>query len=237
MSSGPVEPWRDAPTGELGDQLLPRWFVLTAIVLTILAVVVIGAAFVLPGRAEVSLTARRPPPADGWTTAVDEVEAGSSPPVAWDAPCALLDGVQLAGSDVDRTRLRRGLAGLCNVALPDRAAAAVRTFADVDGTVRFATFGATGVDSTAALDEPVVAINARYQQTEPLWIAPLFVHDVTARAGAPATAQTALDARRAELATCERLLATTQRGRGCADAADVVALDDPIAELRAAGFE
>jgi hypothetical protein len=237
-SNGERHPWSDAPTGELGDQLLPRWFVLTAITLVVLGIVVLVAALFQPRRDAAPVEARRPPPSLTYTTAVGEVQTGVTEPEPYDAPCALLQGVRVAGSPTDRATLRAGLAGLCNIALPDDTAADVHTFAEQDGVVRFATFEATGVDSTASREAPAtVFINARFQRTDPLWIAPLVAHDVTLRPAGRASAEGAVMARRAELAVCERLLGTRQRSRGCADAGAIVALDDPVAALRAVGFE
>lgn len=237
-SNGARHTWSDAPTGELGDQLLPRWFVLTAIALVVLAVVVIIAALFVPQRDPVPVEARRPPPALLYTTAVGEVQTGVTEPEPYDAACPVLRGVQVAGTPTDRGILRAGLAGLCNITLPPDTAADLRAFAEQEGVVRFATFEATGVDSTASRDAPAtVFVNARFQRTDPLWIAPLIAHDVTARRPGRASAEGALLARDAELAVCDRLLGDRQRSRGCADAAEIVALDDPVAALREVGFE
>jgi hypothetical protein len=237
-SNGSRHPWSDAPTGELGDQLLPRWFVLTAMALVVGAVGVLAAALLSAQRDTVPVEARRPPPSLMYTTAAGEVQTGVSAPQTYDAPCTLLRGVRVAGTAVDRTRLRQGLAGLCNIPLPDDVVADVRAFAERNGVVRFATFEATGVDSTASRELPAtVFINARFQRTDPLWIAPLIVHDATLRRPGRASAEGALMARRAELLVCDRLLGTTARSRGCADAAAIVALDDPVGALRAVGFE
>ena len=236
-SNGSRDPWRDAPTSELGDQVLPRWFVLTAIACVIVAIVVLVAAFVLPSRAPVPVAARRPPASQAFTTAVGEVLTGPSQPQAYDAPCETVQGIRVAGMEADRARLRRGVAALCNIALPDDAAAALRRFAEQQGIVRFATFEATGVDSTASrVAPPTILLNARFARTNPLWLTPLLVHDAVALRGDPSTADTALVARRAEAAVCDRL-GDAEPSRGCADAAAVLALDDPIAALRDAGFE
>lgn len=235
-SNGARDPWANAPTSELGDQVLPRWFVLTALVAVVAAAVVAAAAFILPTRTTVPVEARRPPPSGDYTTAVGAVEVGTSEPVVYDAPCALLDGVRIAGSEADQAILRRGLASLCNTSLPGAPRAAVRAFARDGGTVRFATFEATGVDSTAMRDQPVILINTRFQRTQASWIAPLVVHDAVLRSGDPRAAQAALSARRAEDVVCERLVGTDSDNRACADAAAVISLDDPLAALRRAGF-
>jgi hypothetical protein len=235
-SSG--DPWRDAPTSELGDPVLPRWFVLTAIAAVVAAIGVGIAAFVLPARSTVPEAARRPPPSAAWTTSVGAVEAGGSPPDPYDAPCALLDGLRLAGTAGDQAQLRRGLAALCTTPLPAATRDGLEAFAGAGGVVRFATFEATGVDSTASRrgDEPMILVNARFQRTDPRWIAPLVAHDVVIRAGDPATAAAALAARRAELDVCASLLDDEAFSRACADAAAVVSTDDPLAALRDAGY-
>jgi hypothetical protein len=81
-----------------------------------------------------------------------------------------------------------------------------------------------------------VLINNRFAGTDPLWIAPLVVHDAVVLAGDPARAETALRARRAEAAVCAAL-DVERPSRGCADAAALLALDDPLGALRAAGYE
>jgi hypothetical protein len=235
--NGTGDPWRDAPSSELGDQVLPRWFVLTAMALAVVAATVVVAALVFPQRDDLPVEARRPPPSVLYTTDAGEVQAGLSQPQTYDAPCALLQGIRIAGTPVDQIRLREGLAGLCNIELPDDVSADVREFAQQQGVVRFATFEATGVDSTASRDAAAIFVNARFQRTDPLWIAPLIVHDATMRRPGRASAEGALQARRAELTTCDLLLGTRARSRGCADAAAIIDLDDPIAALRAAGFD
>lgn len=237
--NGSGDPWRHAPTSELGDQVLPRWFVLTAIGTVVVAVVVGVVALVLPARRDLPVEARRPPPSATYTTDVGAVAAGASPPRAADPPCELLDGIRLAGTAADREQLRAGLAGLCDADLPDAVTADLRAFARDGGVVRFATFDATGVDSTASRRpaEPTILINTRFQRTNPRWIAPLVAHDVALRGGDPATAESALQARRVEALVCERVLGPDNDSRGCADAAAVTGLDEPLAALRAVGFE
>jgi hypothetical protein len=236
--NGARDPWANAPTSELGDQVLPRWFVLTAIAAVVAAIAMTVVAVVLPGRATLPVEARRPPPSPTFTTAVGAVERGRLDATPYDAPCPTLDGVRLAGAEADRAQLRRGLAALCNTTLSADTRADLRAFADAGGTVRFATFEATGVDSTATRgdDTHEILINTRFQRTEASWIAPLVVHDVTMRRRDPATAEAALAARRAEAAVCDQLLRADTDSRACADAAAITALDDPLRALRDAGF-
>lgn len=238
-SNGARDPWADTRTGELGDPLLPRWFVLTVAGAIVAAVVVGAVAIGAPRRSELPVEARRPPASATHTTAVGQIEGGESPADPYDAPCAFLEGLRLAGTAGDQAQLRRGLAALCNIALPDDVASDIAALADDRAVVRFATFEATGVDSTVSRGpaNPTVYINTRFQRTNPLWIAPLVAHDATLRNGDPTTARNALRARRAEDAVCEELLAEDARSRACDDARRILALDDPLAALRDAGFQ
>lgn len=231
------DPWRDAPTGELQDQVLPRWFVVTGLVMVPLALLVAVGAVLLVQRDDVPPAARRPPPADGLTTRVGELAAGPSAPVAVpDPPCPELAGIRLAGSDADRAALRRGLEAVCRAELDEGPRMHFQDFSSGGGVVRFAQFADTGVDSTATDDGRTVYVNARFSVTEPAWIAPLLVHDVITLAGEPGTVETALAARREEAGACAALFADTRPSLACADAAAVVDLPDPAAALRDAGY-
>ena len=231
-------PYADAPTGELGDPLLPRWFVLLAVASVPVALAVAVAAFVVFRPATVAVAERRPPPAGDVTNDVGALVAGERPPAPVDDLCPVLAGIAAAGTDADRTALGDGARALCAVDLPEDAARRLRAFADAGGVLRFAQFEATGVDSTAALGgaPPVIYLNARFARTEPSFLAPLLVHDTTFLELDPALASSALAARAAEAGVCEDLFEAREPPRGCADAAAIVGLDDPLAALRDAGF-
>jgi hypothetical protein len=234
----PRDPWRSAPVGELQEQLLPRWFVILVLVMIPIAVAAVIAAFVVFRPAEVPVADRRPPPAGDLTNAVGEFVIGESAPQPYADACPTLRGVQIAGTEQDQRVLRLGIAGLCNVSLPGEITDRLARFAQAGGVVRFAAFEQTGVDSTAQPDAvpPRILVNARLQLTDPLWIAPLVAHDVTFTEADPATAEGALEARRAEALVCDRLLGGRRPSRGCGDARAVLDLPDPLAALRAAGF-
>ena len=236
--NNPRDPWRRAPVGELQEQLLPRWFVLLCVTMIPLALLAAVAAFVVFDPDEVPVAGRRPPPADGLTNAVGEHVVGDAPPVVYADACQMLQGVQVAGTDDDQAALRLGLAGLCNTSLPAEVEEQLTAFGRAGGVVRFAQFQLTGVDSTAQLDQrpPRILINAKLQRTDPLWIAPAIAHDTTFLRVDPATAAGALTARKVEILVCERLLGGRELSRGCRDAAELLALPDPLAALRDAGF-
>lgn len=233
----PRDPWRDAPVSELQDQVLPRWFVLTAVVMLPAALVAAIGALVVFGPEEVPVAARRPAPAAGYTHAVGDLRTGDSQPVAVEAPCAELGGLRIAGTQQDRAVLTEGLGALCDAGLDPRTTALLRVFAAEGGTVRFAQFSDTGVDSTASIEEPLILLNNRYAVTlDPAEIVPLVVHDLTARSAAPGTAEGELAARRAEAAACSVLGDEVGSSRSCADAEAVLALDDPRAALLDVGY-
>ncbi len=235
--AAPRDPWQNAPVGELSEELLPRWFVILAMASVPAAIAVLVTAFLLMGADEVPVAERRPPPAAGLTHDIGEFAVGDSDPVAWDAgDCAALDGVRIAGHAADLAVLSAGLEALCTVDLAPATAERVRAFAAADGIVRFGVFEATGVDSAAELDGGQILVNAKFSQTTPAWIAPLVVHDATLLDGDPDRAETALAARRAEAAVCAALFESSLPSRACEDAAALLAADDPLGELRAAGY-
>lgn len=237
------DPYATAPTGELSEPLLPRWFVVLAVALVPVALGVFLVAFpFLGGDEEVPLAERRPPPPSdaAFSHDVGEVAFGSAEPQPAEAGCPLVAGFAVAGTEQDRQRLRTALGAVCEVEMPAEARQAVAALADAEAVARFAVFERTGVDSTLDLraDRPRVLINARFTQVEqPRWIAPLLVHDAVVFQGEPGTATTAVAARRAELAVCEALFASDDFSRGCGTAAELMALDDPAAALREAGYE
>lgn len=227
------DPWAEAPTEELTDQVLPRWFVLLAIVAVVVAVGTFVTAFFEFGPREVPVAERRPPPADGLTHDVGGFVLGDSEAVPYADSCPLLEGVRVAGAEADRARLRSGLAALCNVAEADLAEA-LRAFAQAGGVVRFATFTDTGVASAATTGgDPQILVNARFSRTGPLRIAPLIAHDVVARTG-PGDAATELSARIGEADVCARIF--DEPPPSCTDAAALVELPDPLGALRDAGY-
>lgn len=230
------DPWRHAPSGELQDQILPRWFVLTALISIPLAAIVLIAAFLVARSDEVPVAERRPPPAAGYTTGVGDVVVGDTSPQPADPACPAVAGVRVAGTEADRESLTAGLAAVCSAELEPAVRDLVEDFGAAEGVVRFASFSDTGVDSTASRDEPLILLNARFAVTDPAWIAPLVVHDLVAGGGDPALATTAVAARTAEAEVCGQLFDDARPSRGCQDAQALLDLDDPLAALSESGY-
>ena len=235
----PADPYAGAPVDELAAPLLPRWFVLLVLLLIPVAVVLFLLAFPWGEEDAVPVAERRPPPAEGLTTDVGDWEIGEATPQPLEADCAGVEGLQTAGTVEDRRRLGEALNSLCGVVLPEDAGAALAALADAEAVVRFGAFERSGVDVTAVpdADPPLVLPNGRFAQAaEPRWVAPLIVYEAVRLAGDPATARTTLAAREAERVACDAVL-DEDRNVGCEDAVELLALDDPLARLRAAGFE
>ncbi|HUG84497.1 MAG TPA: hypothetical protein VMM13_08020, partial [Euzebya sp.] len=125
--------------------------------------------------------------------------------------------------------------------LPEDVGRRLVQFGRLGGEVRFAQFQSTGIDSTLdlAAAPPRLLLNARFarEDTDPLWIAPLLVHDTTYLELDPAQAGSALAARTFEADVCEDLFDQDRPSRACDDAAALLDLPDPIRALQAAGFE
>ena len=236
-----------ARTEELDEPLLPRWFVL----LFLLAIpVVIGVgiwAFVVFGPEEVPIAERRPPPsADGLlTTDVGQFDIGTSDAELLALPdCERYRGIRAGGSAEDRARIELAVDALCDLDLPQDVATRLRRLAVDGGEVRFALFQLTGVDSTLELidpDRPRVLLNNRFARadTEPLWIAPLLVHDTTYLDLPVGPAESALAAREAEAMVCDALFAEggePEPSRACEDAEALLDFISPLRALEDAGF-
>lgn len=239
----PKNPYEGARVEELEEPLLPRWFVLLALAAIPVALGVAIWAFVVFGPAEVPISERRPPPpADGQlTTDVGQYNIGATraEPLPLE-DCPLFQGIRAGGSEIDRGRIDQALSALCGGRMSEAVANRVRQFAQMQGVIRFAQFQATGVDSTMDLgaNPPMILLNARFarEDTEPLWIAPLVVHDVTYLAEPPGLANSELAARQAEARICEVVLADVRPSRACQDAQELVDFIDPVRALRDAGF-
>lgn len=196
-------------------------------------------AFLGAGRSELPVAERRPAPGDGSTHEVGDIVVGDAAPAAYEDACQGLRGIRIAGDELDQRVLGRAVDGLC--ALDLSRYAALRRFAEQQGVVRFAVFERTGVDSTARWEgadgAPLVLVNAKFSRTDPLWVSPLVVHDAVLLEASVPDALAAVMAREAEHAACQRLFQTRRPSRGCEDAAELLALEDPVAALRAAGWD
>src|SRR3712207_6175996 len=140
MRSVGKDPWRHAPVSELQDQVLPRWFVLVALAMILVALVVAVTAYLMIGRERIPIAARRPPPDAGLTTAVGAYSVGPTQPVPVDGLCPTLDGTHVAGEPADHEALASALRELCGIRLDAELAGRLNAFARDGGVLRFAQF-------------------------------------------------------------------------------------------------
>lgn len=233
----PRDPWRRTRVGEQGDPLLPRWFAILAVVVVPLGLAVAVVAFFGFGRGEVPVAERRPAGNGELTTAVGRLQAGEADAIPLEAACPVVDGIRIAGEVGDLRVLREGMAGLCRRALAAEVVAPLRALGERGAVVRFAVFERTAVDATSrAGATPTIYLNAKYSRTEPEWLVPLVTYEAVLLGGPDAgTVDTVLRARRAERTVC-RTLGLETRTPGCRDAAALLALPDPAAALKAAGY-
>ncbi len=228
---------------ELNEPLLPRWFVLLMVGAVPVALGVAVWAFIVFGPEEVPVAERRPPPdpTGQLTTDVGQYNVGESVAVPLPlADCQLFRGIRAAGSEADRARIELALATLCEQRLPEDVARRVQLLASMQGEIRFAQFQATGIDSTLDRfeDTPRILLNARFarEDTDPLWIAPLVVHDTTYLELSAGTVEAALEARQNEADTCRALFTQTRPSRACQDAYELLDFISPARALEDAGF-
>lgn len=239
MASAPRDPWRNAPTSELGDQVLPRWFVLLALVMVAAAVVVVVLAFARAGSGRYELVAaRRPPPGRGLTSAArlqpEDRDVGLVPAQVSCAP-----GARLRGTSAEVATLRAALAALCAGELPESVRRGLRRLSEAGARYAFGALDPARVDVTRlrAPPSPLTVLNADLADAPPEELAPLLAYDAALVGRDPAAASAVLRARRAEAAVCRRLLPTSEITLSCADARALTGLDDPLEELRRAGFD
>ena len=105
-----------------------------------------------------------------------------------------------------------------------------------------AVFELTGVESSARSEAGrlVIELNAKFQCEPGAHASPMVLHQLTligqGMPGVRVTAEAELEAARAQHRACERLTFREEPPRGCADVAELLALDAPLAALHAAGF-
>lgn len=231
------------PTLPDGEPVLHRWFAIAMLVVVPLGLAVVGWAFLRIGRPAIEPAARRPPGTE--TVTHDRGVATLNEDRTTEAGPGCAEGVTVVGDRGARATLRRALAASCQLLededqLPAREGMA--NWLAHEGVVRVAVFERTGVDSSARVEDGrvVVELNAKFQFENAERAAPAVVHELVHLAlgfpGEPVTATSELVAVQAQHRACERLVFAADPPRGCRDAEELLAEDDPLAALVAAGF-
>lgn len=233
-----------------GEPVLARWFVILMLLLSLVAV----------GMTVVALTRRAAPPAEVFPAAerrnpgtAEVTHERGDPQVAEDdtveqtVTCA--PDVRLVGDEGGRVTLRRAFGVLCAQLDADdgslaQVAAGLAALDDAAGIARVSLAAATGVDSSARIEDgtPVIELAPKFQFDNARLAAPFLAHELfhlgsETWPGAPVDAAHELAAMRVQDEVCRALrVPADQRPRGCQDAAELLAADDPLAALRDAGY-
>lgn len=234
-----------------GEPLLARWFVLAMLLLSVAAV----------GLTVYALSQRAAPPSEAFPAAErrnpgtaevthDRGQVVLAEDVTADMPVTCAPDVRLVGDEGGRATLRRAFGVLCQQLASDedgslaQVAAGLAELDDRSGIVRVAQAVATGIDSSARIEDgvPVVELAPKFQFENARLAAPFLAHELfhlgsDAWPGAPVDAAAELAAMRVQHEVCGALRVPADRlPRGCGDAAELLADDDPVDALREAGF-
>ena len=231
------------PSLPTGEPVLHRWFVLLMLLLVPAGIAVTVWALTSFDRPEVDPAARRPP---GDTTAThDRGEAIHNEDRTTEAGPACAADVELLGDPSARAALQRAVSAVCvTLERPAfrTAATGLERLAAEGGRIRMAVFELTGVESSTRLEDgrPVIELNAKFQFENATRAAPAIIHELVHLAigwpGDVVDVDSELAAVEAQHAACELLNLGDDPPRGCGDVAELLAEDDPRAELRAAGY-
>jgi hypothetical protein len=233
-----------------GEPLLARWFVLSMFVLSIAGI----------GLTVYALSQRVEPPAEAFPAAerrnpgtAEVTHERGQIVVAQDTtaetPVTCAPNVRLVGDAGGRATLRRAFGVVCQQLADDddgslaAVAAGLRTLDAERGIARVAQAVATGIDSSARVEEGalVVEIAPKFQFDNAREAAPFLAHELAhigggTWPGAPVDAAGELDAMAVQLELCEDLRLPGELPRGCNDAAELLADDASLDALRGVGY-
>lgn len=242
----PLPPLQDdgLPTLPTGEPVLQRWFVITLLILAVVAIAVSVWGLLAIDREQLSAAERRP--AGGPEVTIDRGEATlAETQEAEPAPdCA--QAIRLIGDSGSRAAAGAAVAGACDlIATGDfpRAREGLVEWIAASGTARIATFELSGVESSTRLEDEriVLELNAKFQFVDAIAATPAVIHQLELIAdpawpGEPVGATTELAAARSEHEACERLEFPEGPPRGCLDVEELLAEEDPLDALVEVGF-
>lgn len=232
------------PTLPTGEPVLARWFTIAMLVLVPLALIVTVWAVLSIPEGDIDPAERRPPGTDQVTYDRGEAVLGETQDAAEGPGCA--QDVRLMGDEGAHAAGRVAVRALCQVLRTpglDEARDGVRAWSG--GALRFAAFERSGVESSLRIEDgaPVIELNAKFQFEDAARAAPVLVHELTLLGegdfpGQPVGARSALLATEAQHLACEAmgLLDEDDPPRGCLDAAELLAQDEPLDQLVEAGL-
>lgn len=227
-----------------GEPILPRWFVISMLLLVPLGVGITIWAFGSTEREVIPVAERRPPGTGRVTHERGDAALNRTREAEPGPGCAA--GIELFGDEGARAAGRTALSATCqllaNQDLPE-AERGLGRWAEQGGRLRFAVFELTGVDASTRVEEGrlVMELNIRFVFEDAAQAAPFVLHELVHLGrgrwpGQAVTAEGELAAMRVQGRACELLTFASQPPRGCLDAEDLLSADDPREFLREAGF-
>lgn len=241
-----LPPLRDdgLPTLPTGEPVLQRWFVITVLVMVPIGIAVTIWAFLSIPRDELTPAERRPPGGPEVTIERGDAQFGTSTETEAGPSCT--EAITLLGDSGTRATSRRALEATCELLRSGRYPTAnegLRAWLRNDGLMRIAVFELSGVEGSARQEggRLVVELNAKFQFEDASRAAPEVIHQLTLLGqeswpGEPITVTAALEAAEAQADACAQLTFDGPPPRGCRDVEDLLAADDPRAQLAEAGY-
>jgi hypothetical protein len=232
------------PTLPTGEPVLQRWFVVALLVMVPVALAVTVWAFLAIDRDTLSAAERRPAGGPEVTIARGDALLSETRDAEPGPGCS--QAIRIIGDPGSQTAARSALQGVCDLIdtgdFPEVREGLVTWIAG-DGQLRIATFELSGVESSARIEDDrlVVELNAKFQFEDPRRGSPALVHQLVLLTdpgwpGRTIGVSTELRAAALQQRACEVLRLSERESRGCRDAAELLAADDPIGDLLDVGF-
>ena len=232
------------PTLPTGEPVLQRWFVIALLALAVLAIAVTAWGLLAIDREPLSAAERRPAGGPQVTIARGEAMIAETQEAVPGPDCA--QAIRLVGDSGSRAAAEVAIGGACDlIATGDfpRAREGLVNWIANGGQARIATFELAGVESSTRVEDGrfILELNAKFQFEDAVSGTPAVIHQLELLAdeswpGQPVSAQTELEAARAQQRACTVLDLGEEAPRGCLDVDELLADDDPIAALLEVGF-
>ncbi|MCC5947239.1 MAG: hypothetical protein JJT89_02180 [Nitriliruptoraceae bacterium] len=232
------------PTLPTGEPVLQRWFVIALLALAVLALAVSVWAWLSIDREELSAAERRPAGGEQVTIERGAAQLSETRDASPGPDCA--QALRLVGDSGSQAAARVAVQGACDlIATGDypRARAGLVELIAGDGQIRIATFELSGVESSTRVEDGrlVLELNAKFQFEDARRGTPAVIHQLELLTdegwpGAAVAASTELDAAHSQQRACRDLALDDEPPRGCLDVDELLAAEDPIADLVAVGF-
>jgi hypothetical protein len=241
-----LPPLRDdgLPTLATGEPVLQRWFVIALLILVPVALAVTVWAFLAIDREPLSAAERRPAGGPEVTIARGEAMLSDTRDAEPGPGCS--QAIRIVGDPGSQTTARGAMEAVCGLIdggeFPELREGLVAWIAG-GGQLRIATFELSGVESSTRVEDDrlVMELNAKFQFQEARRAAPSVVHQLVLLTdpgwpGAAVGVTTELRAAELQQQACAVLDFGDDLPRGCRDAAELLAADDPVADLLSVGF-